>query len=124
MHENKKTDLDFGVREVSNWIDLGIPCRNVMVRGQINGNQLKSMEIQSNLLISIEIHDSCARNFGILWRPVAPCGGPLDATKKPLQDGTHEITDHQLLGSSDDQILEIISGQISEHQLFGLAARG
>ena len=31
--EIKKTKSEFGVREVSNWIDLAIPCRNVMVRG-------------------------------------------------------------------------------------------
>ena len=77
------------------------------------------MEIQGNLLISIEIHDSWARKFGILWHPVARCGGPLDAPKKHCRMGGIRSSDHLMLGSSDGQILEIISDQISDHQLFG-----
>ena len=49
------------------------------------------MEIQGDLLIPIEIHDSWARRFDILWRFVAPCGGRLDAPNKPLQVETAQI---------------------------------
>ena len=79
------------------------------------------MEIQGNLLISIEIHDSWTRKFGILWHPVAGHWMPL---RNLCRMGGIRSSDHRLLGSSVGQTLEIISGQISEHQLFGSAARG
>ena len=57
-----------------------------------------------NQLISMEIHDSWTRKFDILWQPVAPCGGPLDAPKKPLQAGRPQIirsSDVGIIGWSD-----------------------
>ena len=61
-------------------------------------NQWKSMEIQGHLSISIEINDSWARKFGILWQPVAPSCRPSDAPKKPLQDGRHQIIRSSVVG--------------------------
>ena len=48
--------------------------------------------------------DSWAKRFAGLWRAVAPCGGPLDAPKKPLQAGSHLIirsSDAGIIGWSD-----------------------
>ena len=67
---------------------------------QIHGK----LEIHGNLLISMEIHNSWARKFDILWHLVAPCGGALDAPKKPLQAGGPQIirsSDVGIIGWSD-----------------------
>ena len=55
---------------------------------------------------------------GGLWQSVA---ADWDALRTLCRLGA---SNHRILGSSDDQILGIISGQISDHQLFGSAARG
>ena len=59
--------------------------------------------------------------FGGLWQPVA---ADWDALRNLCRLGGPQTSDHQMLGSSDGQILEIISGKISDHQLFASAARG
>ena len=89
-----------------------------------SSNQWKSIGIDDLFLMSMksmvpgpESLTSC----GNLGHPVAGDWVPL---ANLCRLGGLRSSDHQLLGSSDGQFLEIISGQISEHQLFGSAARG
>ena len=80
-----------------------------MVRGQINGNLWKSIEIYGNPQISMEIHDSWARRFGALWRAVARCGnlaangGPLDTPKETFVGWG--ASDYQIIGWWDHRII-------------------